>query len=49
MIIMIRWNRFLTFSLFCEKRRQPAGELSGGQRQQVAAGCTDDTAKSLDA
>ena len=37
----IRATRDMVFELFPilkEKRRQPAGELSGGQRQQVAVG-----------
>jgi branched-chain amino acid transport system ATP-binding protein len=29
---------FALFPVLAEKRRQPAGELSGGQRQQVAVG-----------
>jgi len=29
---------FALFPILAEKRRQPAGELSGGQRQQVAVG-----------
>ncbi|MGP9818640.1 ABC transporter ATP-binding protein [Salinarimonas sp. NSM] len=29
---------FTLFPILAEKRRQPAGELSGGQRQQVAVG-----------
>ena len=29
---------FALFPILKEKRRQPAGELSGGQRQQVAVG-----------
>jgi branched-chain amino acid transport system ATP-binding protein len=29
---------FDLFPILKEKRRQPAGELSGGQRQQVAVG-----------
>ena len=38
------------FPVLREKRAQPAGELSGGQRQQVAVGrALDDTAKSVDA
>ena len=39
MIFLLQWNRFLIYSLFLlEKRNQSAGELSGGQRQQVAVG-----------
>ena len=34
-----RWSRSSTlFPILQQKRRQPAGELSGGQRQQVAVG-----------
>ena len=40
---------FDLFPVLREKRRQPAGELSGGQRQQVAVAGADDAAENPDA
>ena len=37
-IVVTRDTVFELFPILKEKRRQPAGELSGGQRQQVAVG-----------
>ena len=35
---LLQWNSFNLFPVLLEKRNQSAGELSGGQRQQVAVG-----------